>query len=162
MFDTQRRWAPAHTHTGLGHTPAARGTLEENHCGSVGWAAAFHSKGAAVIYKVIIRSSAAFALCFIKYTFVNIIISGKGKTSQDSGGSDQLFKNAPFPSTASPSFQHFQLMEGQSPATFLRQAGGSGITQRKLQSRRTLQIQIQRKVLASENRNGEELVWGSF
>lgn len=104
-----------------------------------------------VIYKVIISSSAALAHCFIKYTFVNIIISGKGKTSQDSEGSDQLFKNAPFPCTASHSLQHFQLMEGQSPATFLRHTGCSGITQRKLQSRRTLQIQILRKCCPVKN-----------
>lgn len=90
------------------------------------------SRGVAVIYEVIISFSAAFAHCFIKTTFVNITISGKGKTSQDSEGSDQLFKHAPFPSAASPSPQHFQLMEGQSPAMFLRHAGGSGITQRKL------------------------------
>lgn len=146
MFDTQRRWGPAHTHTGLGHPPAAGGTLEENHCGSVGQAGfcscfpeelPSHTKSKLALLQHLLTVLSKTLL------LINIIISGKGKTSQDTEGSDQLFKNALLPSTASPSLQHFQLMKGQSPATFPRHAGGGGITQRKLQSRRTLQIQIQ-------------------
>lgn len=83
------------------------------------------SRGVAVIYKIIISSSAAFAHCFIKNTFVNITISGKGKTSQDSEGSDQLSKHAQFLSAASPPPRHFQLMEGQIPAMFLRSPRGN-------------------------------------
>lgn len=141
----------------LGHPPAAGGTLEENHCGSsrAGRFLQLLSRGVAIIYKVIISSSAACVHCFSKKHFDKsfisiksvlyniIIISGKGKASQGTEGCDQLYKNAPFPSTASPSLQHFQLKEGQSPAMFPRHAGGGGIIQRKLQSRRTLQIQIQ-------------------